>query len=128
MKQVAGVMVASLILSGLSGCAGMARQEDDQLVLSGFTKSVADTPREEAALESLPPHRFVHQTVNGVPTVFYADPVGCKCVYSATAQVCADYKQTHREVVAVFDWSLSAGDSGNGHRARPRPDVAGGQA
>ena len=64
---------------------------------------------------SVPAHRFVHQTVNGAPMVFYADPVGCKCVYSATAQIYASYKQTHREEVASFDSSLGAGDSGQGH-------------
>ena len=44
-----------------------------------------------------------------------ASPVGCKCVYSATAQTYASYKQTHREEVAAFDSSLAAQDSGQGH-------------
>ena len=115
MRQSANVLVAFGIAVGLAACAGVARQEDDQLVLAGFTKAPATTPATMAALKSLPAHRFVHQTVNGTPMVFYADPVGCRCVYSASAQTYANYKQTHREEVAEFDSSLGAEDSGQGH-------------
>ena len=114
MRQSPSALVVFWIAVGLAGCAGVARQEDDQLVLAGFTKTPATTPETTAALKSLPAHRFVHQTVNGTRMVFYADPVGCKCVYSATAQTYASYKQTHRDEVAAFDSSLGGGDSGQG--------------
>jgi hypothetical protein len=74
MRQSASVLVALWIAAGLAGCAGVAGLEDDQLVLAGFTKTPATTPETTAALKALPAHRFVHQTVNGVLSVFAPKP------------------------------------------------------
>jgi hypothetical protein len=95
--------VAVGLLTLFAGCAMEARQEDDLLVSAGFTKAKANTPELAASLKSLPPHRFVHRTVNGVAMVYYADPVACKCIYSGTGAAFASYKQAHAEDVGVYD-------------------------
>lgn len=98
---------AAALLALLGGCAVSAEQKDDLLVDAGFTKVKADSPGWSSLMTSLPPHRFAHRTVNGVPMVFYADPVACKCVYSATPQVYANYKQLHAAEAQNFDESVS---------------------
>ncbi len=115
MRQVWCIVAAFSIAIELAGCAGIGRQDDDQLVQAGFTKVKADTPEWAATMRSLPAHHFVHRTVNGVSTVLYADPVGCRCVYSGSPQSYAGYKQVHREDLAAYDASLSEGDSVGGH-------------
>jgi hypothetical protein len=102
MNQWNGFVALSL-LTLIAGCVWEAKQEDDLLVSAGFIKAKANTPELVASLKSLPPHRFSHRTVNGVPMVYYADPVACKCVYSGTAAAFANYKQAHAEDAGVYD-------------------------
>lgn len=95
----------------LAGCTMAAQQKDDLLLDAGFTRIRADTPEWAAAQHSLPPHRFAHRTVNGVPMVFWSDPVVCKCIYSGTQAAYAAYRQLHAQEAAAFD--ESAGGPGS---------------
>ena len=88
----------------LSGCAWAARQRGELLVQSGFSPVRADTPA--AGTESLPPQSFVHRVVNGVPMVFYADPVACHCVYSGPETAYQTYKDIREAQLAAFTQSL----------------------
>jgi hypothetical protein len=56
------------------------------LVKAGFTKTNPNAPGAASVAKSDPILylHFVHRTVNGVPMVFYYDPIACKCVYSGT--------------------------------------------
>ena len=107
MKPSSTWAVAAALLALLGGCAVPAEQKDDLLVDAGFTRVRADSPGWSSLMTSLPPHRFAHRTVNGVPMVFYADPVACRCVYSATPQVYASYKQLHAAEAQNFDEAAS---------------------
>jgi hypothetical protein len=70
----------------VAGCTMKAKQEDDALVKAGFTKTNPNAPGAASVAKSDPILylHFVHRTVNGVPMVFYYDPIACKCVYSGT--------------------------------------------
>ena len=78
--RVAGIAILTVALN-LGGCAVVARQDRQALVQAGFKPAPAD-----AALnaEALPAHTFTHRSVNGVDTVLYSDPAGCRCVYVGT--------------------------------------------
>ena len=100
---------ASLVTFGalalLAGCTMEAKQEDDALVKAGFTKTNPSAPGAASIAKSNPILylHFVHRTVNGVPMVFYYDPVACKCVYSGTEAQYAAYKLTQTENAAIYD-------------------------
>jgi hypothetical protein len=82
-----------------------ATQEDDALVKAGFTKTNPSAPGAASTAKSDPILylHFVHRTVNGVPMVFYYDPVACKCVYSGTEAQFAAYKQAQTQNAAIYD-------------------------
>jgi hypothetical protein len=90
-------------LTFVAGCAMEARREDDALVNAGFTKTKA--PQGTFLAKSNPTLflHFVHRTVNGVPMVFYSDPIACKCVYSGTEAQFTAYKEAQTENEAIYD-------------------------
>ena len=102
MKLLSG-FAAFWVLTLVAGCAMEARQEDDLLVKAGFTKTKASTPEGASIVKSVLYHHFAHRTVNGVPTVFYTDPIACKCVYSGTEAAFAAYKRSYSEDEAIYD-------------------------
>jgi hypothetical protein len=102
MKLCCGfVALSSLTL--VAGCSLEARREDDMLVKAGFAETTANTPEEASVLQSLLYQQFVHRTVNGVPMVFYADPIACKCVYSGTEAAFIAYKNAYSEEQTKYD-------------------------
>jgi hypothetical protein len=94
---------ASLALA--AGCTMAAKEEDDALVKAGFAKTSPSGPGAASIAKSNPIVylHFVHRTVNGVPKVFYYDPVACKCVYSGTEAQFAAYKQAQAENQDIYD-------------------------
>jgi hypothetical protein len=102
MKLCSGFMALGA-LTLVAGCAIEAKQEDDLLVKAGFTKTKANTLQGASAFTSTLYLHFVHRTVNGVPMVFYADPVVCKCVYSGTEAEFNAYKQAYTAETAIYD-------------------------
>jgi hypothetical protein len=91
------------VLTLVAGCSMEARQEDDLLVTAGFKKTKASTPEGASIVKSVLYHHFVHRTVNGVPMVFYTDPIACKCVYSGTEAAYIAYRQAYSEEDAIYD-------------------------
>jgi hypothetical protein len=91
----------------VAGCAVTSEQKDDLLADAGFTRAKADSPQWAAAVRSIPPHRFVHRTVNGQRMVFWYDPVGCRCVYSGTEANFATYRSLHSQEARAFDEGVS---------------------
>ena len=74
---------------------------------AGFIKMPVDTPEWLAVMNSLPSHRFVRRKVNGVPIVYYADPIACKCVYSGTEETRAKFAVVSEMDVTKFDEYVS---------------------
>jgi hypothetical protein len=102
MKLLSSIAAISM-LAVVAGCAIEARQEDDLLVKAGFTKTKATTPEGAGIFKSVLYHHFVHRTVNGVPMVFYTDPIACKCVYSGTEAAFGAYKQAYSQDQDIYD-------------------------
>ena len=96
-----------LVCLAVAGCVQAARIEDDRLMRAGFIKVPADTPGWLAVMNSLPPHRFVHRKVNGVPAVYYSDPIACKCVYSGNEETRAKFAVVSEMDVTKFDEYVS---------------------
>jgi len=65
----------------LLGCTNPVQNKEDMLAAAGFTLVPANTPERQAALSSLPPHKFVHQVRNNKVLFTYADPTICDCLY-----------------------------------------------
>jgi hypothetical protein len=104
MKLCSSSSLAALwALTLVAGCSMEAKQEDDALAKAGFTKTKAITPEGASIIKSALYLHFVHRTVNGVPMVFYSDPVACKCVYSGTEAQFTAYKQAQTENAAIYD-------------------------
>jgi hypothetical protein len=90
-RGTAGIAILAVAL-GLGGCAVVARQDRQALVQAGFKPVPADTVLNT---EALPAHEFTHRSINGVDTVVYSDPAGCRCVYAGTEH---DYQKYFDEL------------------------------
>lgn len=97
-----GASAASFIIvaaaTSLAGCAPWARAEDTPLIQAGFTRMQPEMARQAIASDLLPPYLFAHRSVNGVETVLYYDPSGCRCVYSGTPQNYAQFNRNFYEL------------------------------
>jgi hypothetical protein len=94
----------------LSGCVQADRIDDDRLVQAGFTKVQPGTAESSALPRSLPPHRFVHISVNGAEVVYYADPIACRCVYVGNADTLKKFADVEEVDVTKFDEQVSTTD------------------
>lgn len=88
------------VLAGLTmavaGCVSpqqQVAQKEDLLAAAGFQVRIADSPRRVAAMQRLPPNKFVTRVVNGQPVYQYADPLVCRCVYFGSQQNWDAYRQ-----------------------------------
>jgi len=86
-----------MLCSAIVACANTAaniEKKEDLLAASGFSIQPASTPRRQALLEKLPPHRFVQRTKNGKAIFLYADPLVCDCLYIGNDKALGSYQQT----------------------------------
>ena len=77
----------------VSACAASVQSKEDMLAAAGFTVVPANTPQRQAALTSLPPHKFVRQTRGDKVTYTYADPTICDCLYVGNEAAYGRYRQ-----------------------------------
>ena len=88
-------LAACAIITGLAATQALAQstgQREDLIWKAGFKYFGYGTPMFEKAAKALPPHKFVHHTVNGVTTYYYFDPTICACVYVGTSANWQAYK------------------------------------
>ena len=98
LTTIGTVMAAGL---ALGACAQQVVNKEDLLAAAGFGSKPADTPQRVAALNRLPPHKFVRTVRNGQPIWFYADPTICGCLYAGDTRAYDAYKHE------VFDQHLA---------------------
>ena len=82
-----------LLFVAVSACANQVQDKEDMLAAAGFTLVPANTPQRQAALKTLPPHKFVHQVRNNVVVFTYADPTICDCLYVGDQAAYDRYRQ-----------------------------------
>lgn len=70
---------------------------------AGFKVRFAKDAAGERALKALPSHRFVVRTVKGQPRYVYAEPKGCGCIFSGTADNYASYRDMLRSPAEKVD-------------------------
>lgn len=87
-KLTALVAAAGLTL-GIAGCVSPQQQvgqKEDLLAAAGFQIRPADSPHRIAAMQRLPPNKFVTKVRDGQPVYLYSDPLDCNCLYLGTQQ------------------------------------------
>jgi hypothetical protein len=94
------LFLAALGLS-LAGCAALQAQDtqatEQMLAAAGFQAKAADTPQKVAHLQALAPRKIVRRERNGEPSYVYADPDGCKCLYTGTEPQYQEYRKLVRQ-------------------------------
>lgn len=122
------IAVVALLLLG-AGCASeRERVEETEQILAaaGFKREPADTPKKQAQLAALPPHKLLNQQLQSggmqATGYIYADPDVCHCVfigdgkaYQTFAQLALQKKlaDEYREATemaenAAFSWDMWA--------------------
>jgi hypothetical protein len=89
-KSAFSVVVMSV---AVSACANQVQNKEDMLAAAGFTLVPANTPQRQAALASLPPHKFVRQERNNTVVYTYADPTICDCLYVGNQAAYGRYRE-----------------------------------
>ncbi len=97
MRRLIGVAAAGFVLAGCAGATSTIDSNEDFLAGAGFRVAAGNTPAYAAAVQQLPPHKFVHQTVQGILTYYYFDPTVCGCLYYGSEQNWQAYKQEMAE-------------------------------
>lgn len=79
-------VLSILTLVFMAGCAaietGEAQSTEQLLAAAGFVMVPAETAEEEAHLNSLTPRKVEFSVKDNKALYWYADPTGCKCVYT----------------------------------------------
>jgi hypothetical protein len=106
----------------LCGCASLpstVNSNEDLLAASGFRVLAGNTPGYAAAEQELPPHKFVHHTVQGIETYYYFDPTVCGCLYygseanwDAYRQAVSDKLHMQAEQLLIRDDTPYSGQGG----------------
>ena len=84
-KIVFSILVSGFIVT-IFGCAAVqtekAKSKEELMSAAGFVMVPADTPEEMQNLQSLTPLTMEYDVKDNKPLYWYADPDGCKCVYT----------------------------------------------
>jgi hypothetical protein len=97
MRSVLGAVAIGLVLAGCAGARSVVDSNEDFLAAAGFRVLGGGTPGYAAAVQQLPPHKFVHHVEQGVLTYYYFDPTICGCLYYGSEANWAAYKQAMAE-------------------------------
>ncbi len=93
MKHVIGI-VTGLFGLALAGCVAREVQNTESLLsAAGFRVQPANTPAQEAFLDSLPPRRLVLVRRDSKPAWIYTDPRFCHCLYIGGAHAYQAFEQ-----------------------------------
>ena len=82
----------SLVLAACQTPQQAVQSKENQLAAAGFTLQPANSPKRIAAMNKLPPNKFVQQTSGGTVVYVYADPAGCQCVYFGNQTAWSNYR------------------------------------
>jgi hypothetical protein len=86
----AAALAASIMLAA---CAMAVSNKEDMLAAAGFKIQPANTPQRQAALRSMPPHKFSSQVRSNRVVWVYADPTVCNCLYLGDQQAYDTYRR-----------------------------------
>ena len=84
--------VLSAVLTACQSPQQVVQSKENQLAAAGFTLQPANSPKRIAAMNKLPPNKFVQQVSRGTVVYVYADPSGCQCVYFGDQAAWSSYR------------------------------------
>jgi hypothetical protein len=94
MPRFGSALATCALVLAVSACASQVVQnKEDMLAAVGFTLVPANTPQRQAALTTLPPHKFSRQVRNGNVVYTYADPTICNCLYVGNQAAYGRYRE-----------------------------------
>ncbi len=103
MPKITTTLIAMAVGAALAGCApppysssgpGPQYSRQDRLLMdAGFKVRPADSPRQAAHLQKLPPNRLLVRYRNEKPVYLYADPQGCRCLYVGNERDYQNYRR-----------------------------------
>jgi hypothetical protein len=103
-----------LLLAASSGELGAQQSGGNILVSAGFVVRTADTQGKLAALQALPPNKFIHRHAkDGAVYYIYADHGRCACAYVGSQQAMDSYRQMRSR--ALTPEQLGAGSDPTPH-------------
>jgi len=113
MKQLytAVMLFSSAASLGLSGCAGQEVKSTEVLLsAAGFDIRTADTDKKLEHLKRLQQNKLVLRKKDGATGYYYADIVGCTCIYTGNESKYSKYKQLTAQK-SLADEQLMAADA-----------------
>ncbi len=93
MRRVIGAAAVGVLLAGCASSVSNVTSTEDYLAAAGFRVLAGNTGGYAAAARQLPPHEFVHQVEQGIPTTYNFDPTVCGCLYYGSEQNWDAYNQ-----------------------------------
>ena len=91
-QSILALGAISLVLAACQTSQQAVQSKENQLAAAGFTLQPANSPKRIAAMNKLPPNKFVRQTSGGTVVYVYADPAGCQCVYFGNQTAWSNYR------------------------------------
>ena len=110
-NYTAVMLFSSAVSLGISGCAGQEVKSTEVLLLkAGFDIRTADTEKMLEHLKRLQQNKLVPRKEDGATGYYYADIVGCTCIYTGNESKYSKYKQLAAQN-SLADERLMAADA-----------------
>ena len=93
-NYTAVMLLSSAVSLGISGCASQEVKSMEVLLFqAGFDIRTADTDKKLAHLKRLQQNKLVLRKNDGATGYYYADIVGCTCIYTGSESNYSKYKK-----------------------------------
>ena len=93
-NYTAVMLFSSAVSLGISGCASQEVKSMEVLLFqAGFDIRTADTDKKLAHLKRLQQNKLVLRKNDGATGYYYADIVGCTCIYTGSESNYSKYKK-----------------------------------
>jgi hypothetical protein len=93
MRWMRSALAFVVVCIAVSACASQVQNKEDMLAAAGFTLVPANTPQRQAALTTLPAHKFARQLRNNNVVYVYPDPTIWNCLYVGNQTAYSRYRE-----------------------------------
>jgi len=113
MRGIGSALAAVALSLAGTACNDPSRavmNKEDMLAGAGFKFVPANTPARQAALQRLPPHKFVREMRDGKVIYVYADPNICACLYVGGQKAYGTYQARRLDKRIADEQAVAASD------------------
>ena len=113
MKRIGTTLAALGLCVAAAACENPQQKiasKEDMMTASGFKFVPANTPARQAALQRLPPHKFVREMRDGKVIYVYADPNICACLYVGGQKAYGTYQARRLDKRIADEQAVAASD------------------